>query len=68
MATLSKEQRDLMLALGLPAELDGLGDDELIHIEDVLADELQLHGIDPTGTALNAHGELCRACILALPD
>lgn len=62
------EQIKLLEKLGLPTSFDGLDDDEMIAIEDALAEELQAHGINDTGDGLNEYGELCRSVIVSLPD
>lgn len=64
----SKAQDELMRSLGFPTSVDGLGDDELIRIEEKLADELQLRGINDEGDGLNEYGRLCLETIESLPD
>lgn len=66
--SLNDEQLSLLEKLELPTSFEGLGDDEMIAIEDALTDELQAHGINDTGGGLNEYGELCRSVIVSLPD
>lgn len=65
---MDREQIELLEKLGLPTSFEGLDDDEMIAIEDTLADELQAHGINDAGNGLNGYGELCRSVIVSLPD
>lgn len=65
---MDERQLGLLRELGLPTEFEGLGDDEMIAIEDALSDEMRLHGINEAGDGLNERGELCRSVIVALPD
>lgn len=61
-------QVKLLENLGLPTSFEGLGDDEMIAIEDAVAEEMQTSGINETGDGLNEYGELCRSVIVSLPD
>ena len=66
--TMNNEQIKLMEKLKLPTSFDGLSDDELIRIEDHLADEMQLRGINNKGDGLNCYGKLCLSSIESIPD
>lgn len=68
METLIEAQENLLRTLGLPLAFEYLDDDQLMRIEDVLSYEMQTHGINEEGNGLNNYGELCRSCIIALPD
>ena len=65
---LDEKQGALLDALGLPRQFENLDDESLMRIEDVLADEMQLHGLNGAGDGLSEYGELCRSVIVALPD
>jgi hypothetical protein len=65
---MNEAQRELLESLGLPVSFAGLDDDELIRIEETLADELQMRGINEAGDGLNEYGELCRSIIVSIPD
>lgn len=65
---MNSEQFKLMDKLKLPTSFDGLSDDELIRIEDRLADEMQLRGINNKGDGLNSYGKLCLSIIESIPD
>ena len=65
---MNEAQRELLESLGLPVSFAGLNDDELIRIEETLADELLMRGINETGNGLNEYGELCRSIIVSIPD
>lgn len=65
---MNEAQRELLESLGLPVSFAGLDDDELIRIEETLADALQWQGINETGNGLNEYGELCRSIIVSIPD
>lgn len=54
--------------MGLPTSFDKMTDDELMAVEDVLADEMQTNGLNDAGDGLNEHGVLCRSVIVAMPD
>jgi hypothetical protein len=65
---MNEAQRELLESLGLPVSFAGLDDDELMRIEDKLADALQWQGINDAGDGLNEYGELCRSIIVSMPD
>ena len=65
---MNEAQKELLESLGLPMSFAGLDDDELIRIEETLADELQMRGINEAGNGLNEYGELCRSIIVSMPD
>lgn len=67
-AMLDSGQKRLLELLGLPSSVDGLGDEELMAIEDRVCDELQLHGINEAGDDLNGYGDPCDSIIVSLPD
>lgn len=64
---MNEEQLELMRSLNLATNVEELDDDQLMRIEDRLTEEMQLHGLNSKGDGLNAHGELCRSTIEALP-
>lgn len=64
---MNDEQLELLRSLNLATNVEELDDDQLMRIEDRLTEEMQLHGLNPKGDGLNAHGELCRSVIEALP-
>lgn len=68
MKRLNKEQVALLSSMGLPTSFDKMTDDELMAVEDVLADEMQANGLNDTGDGLNERGMLCRSVIVAMPD
>lgn len=65
---MAEAQKELLESLGLPVSFAGLDDDELIRIENKLADALQWQGINDAGDGLNEYGELCRSIIVSIPD
>lgn len=65
---MNEAQKELLKSLGLPVSFAGLDDDELIRIEETLADALQWQGINDAGDGLNEYGELCRSIIVSMPD
>lgn len=65
---MNEAQKELLESLGLPVSFAGLDDDELIRIEETLADALQWQGINDAGDGLNEYGELCRSIIVSMPD
>lgn len=65
---MNEAQKELLESLGLPVSFAGLDDDELIRIEETLADALQWQGINDAGDGLNEYGELCRSIIVSIPD
>lgn len=65
---MNEAQKELLESLGLPVSFAGLDDDELIRIEETLADELLMRGINEAGDGLNEYGELCRSIIVSIPD
>lgn len=65
---MAEAQKELLESLGLPVSFAGLDDDELMRIEDKLADALQWQGINDAGDGLNEYGELCRSIIVSMPD
>lgn len=65
---MNEAQKELLKSLGLPVSFAGLDDDELMRIEDKLADALQWQGINDAGDGLNEYGELCRSIIVSMPD
>lgn len=65
---MNEAQKELLESLGFPVSFAGLDDNELIRIEETLADELQMRGINETGNSLNEYGELCRSIIVSTPD
>lgn len=64
---MNDEQLELMKSLGLATDVDELDDGQLMVIEDRLAEEMQLRGLNAEGDGLNSHGELCKSVIEALP-
>lgn len=64
---MNEEQLELPRSLGLATNVEELDDDQLVRIEDRLSEEMQLRGLNAEGNGLNAHGELCRSAIEALP-
>ena len=68
MKRLNKEQMTLLSSMGLPTSFDKMADDELMAVEDALADEMQTNGLNDAGDGLNEHGVLCRSVIVAMPD
>ena len=68
MTSINDEQKALLASLGLPTSFDGLSDEALMAVEDALAEEMQLHGLNAAGDGLSTHGELCRLLIEAIPD
>lgn len=68
MKRLNEEQVSLLSCMGLPTSFDKMTDDELMAVEDVLADEMQTNGLNDAGDGLNEHGVLCRSVIVAMPD
>jgi hypothetical protein len=65
---MNEAQKELLKSLGLPVSFAGLDDDELMRIEETLADALQWQGINDAGDGLNEYGELCRSIIVSMPD
>lgn len=65
---LNDKQKELLESLGLPLHFENLDDESLMRIEDAVADEMQVHGINDAGDGLNEYGELCRSVIVSLPD
>lgn len=65
---MNEARKELLEPLGLPVSFAGPDDDELIRIEETLADELQMRGINEAGDGLNEYGELCRSIIVSMPD
>ena len=65
---LNEEQRALLSSMGLPLSFEKMTDDVLMTIEDTLADEMQMHGLNEAGDGLNERGELCRSIIVAISD
>lgn len=68
MKGLNEEQRVLLSSMELPLSFDKMTDDELMTVEDTLADEMQTNGLNDVGDGLNEYGELCRSIIVAMPD
>lgn len=68
MKGLNEEQRVLLSSKGLLLSFEKMTDDELMAIEDALADEMQTNGLNDVGDGLNEYGELCRSIIVAMPD
>lgn len=68
MKRFDKEQVALLSFMGLPTSFDKMTDDELMAVEDVLADEMQANGLNDMGDGLNEHGVLRRSVIVAMPD
>lgn len=64
---MNEDQLELMRSISLASNVEELDDNQLMRIEDRLAEEIQLHGLNSRGDGLNAHGELCRSTIEALP-
>lgn len=64
---MNEDQLELMRSISLASNVEELDDNQLMRIEDRLAEEMQLHGLNSRGDGLNAHGELCRSTIEALP-
>lgn len=65
---MNEAQKELLKSLGLPVSFAELDDDELIRIEETLADALQWQGINDAEDGLNEYGELCRSIIVSMPD
>ena len=68
MERLNEEQAALLSSMGLPFSFDKMTDDELMAVEDALADEMRMNGLNDAGDGLNERGELCRSIIVAMPD
>lgn len=64
---MNEEQIELLRSLNLATNVDEMDDDQLMHVENKLAEEMQLHGLNVAGDGLNAHGRLCKSAIEALP-
>lgn len=64
---MNEEQIELLRSLNLATNVDEMDDDQLMHVENKLTEEMQLHGLNAAGDGLNAHGRLCRSVIEALP-
>ena len=67
MAKLTSEQAALLKSLGV-GTIDGLDDDGLCRVEELLENEMQLHGLNGSGDGLNAHGNACREILVALSE
>ena len=68
MKRLNEEQAALLYSMGLPSSFDKMTDNELMVVEDALADEMQTNGLNDAGDGLSEYGELCRSIIVAMPD
>ena len=64
--SLTKRQKELLSAFGLPDDFESLTDEQYFAIDERMSDEMQLHGLADDG--LNDYGELCESVILALPE
>ena len=65
---LTDKQIGLLEKLGLKTDFSSLTDDEYFAIDDVVYNEMRMHGVNDAGDGLNEYGELCRSIIVSLPD
>lgn len=65
---LTDKQIGLLEKLGLKTDFSSLTDDEYFAIDDVVYNEMMMHGVNDAGDGLNEYGELCRSIIVSLPD
>ena len=64
--SLTNRQKELLSSFGLPIDFEDIIDEEDFAIDELMSDEMQLHGLSDDG--LNDYGELCESVILALPE
>lgn len=64
--SLTNRQKELLSSFGLPIDFEDIIDEEYFAIDELMSDEMQLHGLSDDG--LNDYGELCESVILALPE
>lgn len=62
---MNKDQQKLLNLLGI-SSLDGLDDDQLLAVEDLVENDMQINGLNHSGDGLNERGELCRSILVAL--
>ena len=67
MQRFNEKQVALLSSMGLPSSFDQMTDDELIAVEDALADEMMTSGLNDAGDGLSEYGELCRSIIVVMP-
>ena len=64
---LNTQQKDLLIAHGLPVDFAHLTDEEYFKIDDVVTEEMMSKGLTEDGCDLNNYGLLCESVILQLP-
>lgn len=55
--SLTDRQKELLSSFGSPTDFEGLTDEEYFAIDELMSDEMQLHGLSDDG--LNDYDELC---------
>ena len=63
---LTGEQKTFLRRLGKPDALNDLEDDELLELEEFLAEEVQLRGINDAGDGENEYGKMCADILTAI--
>ena len=57
-----KKQKDFIQSLGLKLDFDNLSDDDLVKIEDAVADKLQRSGFDANNESTSV-GKMCESIL-----